>query len=66
MTVRYDLLTPLLLNELRKQRAALTSQRAEIERLRTRQSALDGLAARLARLEAIEATREPPASVARR
>lgn len=73
MTVRYDALTPLLLNELKKERRRNARQAAAIESLEgdvARLSALEDLvreqAARLSRLEALDAARERPAVVARR
>lgn len=73
MTVRYEALTPLLLNELKKQRAELEMERtrnasrdAELAGLRADRARLDQLSARLARLEARETSRESPAGVALR
>ena len=58
-TVRYDALTPLLLNELQKQQAELVELRATKARVKQQEAIVRELHARLARLEAAETASDP-------
>ena len=68
-TVRYDALTPLLLNELQKHGQTIATQEAELVELRATKARVEQqeaivreLHARLARLEAAETARGQPSS----